>query len=428
LRAKFQPVEVFYAYAPLTGNLERLTDRNGRVTEYSYDNQHRQTKEEWRDSVGGPVIRTIASTYDLADQLTAVGDADSAYGYTLDGLGRATTITNAGTPGSPAVVLTQQFDQLSRRTGLSTTIGVTPDFVNAYQYDALSRLRELTQTDVVGGNAVADKRVVFNYNLIGQFTSIQRYGDLLGELVVNSVYSYELGTQRLSGLRYLPPAGADLANYAWTYDALGRVRTFFSANDSQDTASYFYDKTDQLTAVTHNVLTTENENYGYDLSGNRTDGQFDSDPNNRLAGDGTFTYAYDAEGNLITRTRVSNAAADDKTTLYKWDHRNRLIEVEFKNNGEATTKRVVYTYDVYDRRIGKAVDTTAPFNMVDAQVERYVYDGAETALVFNGAGALKTRYLHGPMIDQILADESFGPGKGPGKGVRARKRCQEPFS
>ncbi len=39
-----------------------------------------------------------------------------------------------------------------------------------------------------------------------------------------------------------------------------------------------------------------------------------------------------------------------------------------------TTKVVEYTYDVFNRRIGKAVDTASPFDMADAAIERYVVD------------------------------------------------------
>ncbi len=59
-----------------------MIDRNGRVTEFSYDHQHRLTSEVWRSGVGGTVLRTIASTFDAADQLTSLSDPDSAYGYT----------------------------------------------------------------------------------------------------------------------------------------------------------------------------------------------------------------------------------------------------------------------------------------------------------------------------------------------------------
>jgi RHS repeat-associated protein len=68
-----------------------------------------------------------------------------------------------------------------------------------------------------------------------------------------------------------------------------------------------------------------------------------------------------------------------------------------------------YAYDVLDRRIEKS-DTPA---VGPAYTERYVYDGEHLALKF-GASSLANRYLHGPVIDQILADEQVSSLSSPG--------------
>jgi hypothetical protein len=41
-----------------------------------------------------------------------------------------------------------------------------------------------------------------------------------------------------------------------------------------------------------------------------------------------------------------------------------------------------------------------------AEVERFVYDGDHIALVFDGEGNPTQRFLHGPAIDQVLAQEN----------------------
>jgi RHS repeat-associated protein len=80
-----------------------------------------------------------------------------------------------------------------------------------------------------------------------------------------------------------------------------------------------------------------------------------------------------------------------------------------------------YVYDVFNRRIAKAVDTTSPFTMTDAVIERYVYDditgvasldGGNVVLDFvdpDGEGSttidFERRYLYGNAVDQILAQE-----------------------
>ena len=70
-----------------------------------------------------------------------------------------------------------------------------------------------------------------------------------------------------------------------------------------------------------------------------------------------------------------------------------------------------FSYDALNRRISKAVDTT-PQDTVDAVITRFVYDGQNVVLDFvdpdgNGLGpsVLSKRYLDGPAVDQVLAQE-----------------------
>jgi RHS repeat-associated protein len=85
---------------------------------------------------------------------------------------------------------------------------------------------------------------------------------------------------------------------------------------------------------------------------------------------------------------------------YVWDYRNRLSSVTFKDAAGNVVKSIEYTYDSSDRRISKKVDGVV--------AERYVYDGANIAIVFDGAGTQTHRYLYGDGVDQILADERGG--------------------
>ncbi len=85
---------------------------------------------------------------------------------------------------------------------------------------------------------------------------------------------------------------------------------------------------------------------------------------------------------------------------------------------------VEYTYDVFDRRIGRKIDTSAPFDMANAVIERYVLDdihnglasadGGNVVLDFvdpDGSGAqaiaMSKRYLYGEAVDQLFAQEDL---------------------
>jgi RHS repeat-associated protein len=81
-----------------------------------------------------------------------------------------------------------------------------------------------------------------------------------------------------------------------------------------------------------------------------------------------------------------------------------LVGIVTKNSSNAVIERIEYTYDVYDRRIAKSVDTDGN-GVKPAEVERYVHDGENLALVFDGNGNLTERFLYGVVVDQVLAQD-----------------------
>src|SRR5262249_13147516 len=153
--------------------------------------------------------------------------------------------------------------------------------------------------------------------------------------------------------------------------------------------NYSYDATGQLTGVTG----AHSESYSFDLNGNRTMSGYVTTTGNRLQTDGTYNYTYDQEGNMLTKTRIS----DGQSWNFTWDYRNRLTDVVVKNASGTVLSSQHNTYDVFDRRIG--VSTT--INGVTTQMWT-VYDGANTYADFDGNGNLTNRYLYGLAIDQLF--------------------------
>jgi RHS repeat-associated protein len=392
----------YFAYDAANNLIER-TDRNGRVIEYVYDNLHQVIEENWID--GMSVVRTFEYTYDLAGQLLTASDPDSSYEYAYDNLGRVTQIDIDN--GGPIVVLTQTFDAAGNRTSLAAEVDSTDDFLNTYTYDHLHRMTRVTQEGQSGGNTVAEKRVDFAYNAAGQFTAIDRYKDTSGgsgNLVVETAFAYDL-IGRLTDLTHTADT-TTIADYHWDYDAFGRITfTSYDFSDGDDGSSTFsYDATGQLIEADHTAQA--DEEFEFDENGNRTMTGYDTGANNLLLSDGTFNYVYDSEGNRTSRTRISNDPADDKTVEYEWDYRNRLTRVVFKDNSNDVTKEVIYEYDVFNRRITKIIDADGEGVGVAEQTD-FIYDGQDIVLALDGEGSLTNRYLHGPAIDQILADEQI---------------------
>ena len=76
-----------------------------------------------------------------------------------------------------------------------------------------------------------------------------------------------------------------------------------------------------------------------------------------------------------------------------------MTGVTEKNSGGTVIYQASYTYDALDRRIATTVNGTTTWT---------VYDGQNTYADFSGAGTLKTRYLYGPAIDELLARTDSG--------------------
>jgi RHS repeat-associated protein len=98
---------------------------------------------------------------------------------------------------------------------------------------------------------------------------------------------------------------------------------------------------------------------------------------------------------------------------FDWDHRGRLVEIDDRSGaGQAATQIVEFTYDAFNRRISKTVDADGVGPGVE-KTTHFVYDRDDVLLDFvdaDGSGTsasptLAQRYLHGPAVDQILAQQ-----------------------
>jgi RHS repeat-associated protein len=374
----------FYTYDAV-GNLSQIVDRNNRTLSYSYDALNRQTQENWLDNIGTAIYSSTA-TYDLAGQLTAITDPDSRYTYSYDLAGRLTVVDNTGTPNTPAVILTYGYDAANNLTSVTDHINGQQKGTTAYSYDSLNRATQITQS----GNGVRDKRVDMAYDEIGQVTQLTRYADLGGgEIAADSDYLYD-SAGRLIRLTH-QKGSTTYADYQWTYDQLNRITQFISPDG---TSNYSYNDLDELIGTDSTYQS--DEQYSYDANGNRTNTGYEIGGNNQLLSDGTYRYEYDDEGNRNRRVNLQTG----EITEYQWDYRNRLIAVITKDNTDSVTKTVVYKYDAFDRRISKTISATGI-----SWSDQFVYDGENIALSFDGNGIETHRYLHGPLVDQVLADE-----------------------
>jgi RHS repeat-associated protein len=210
---------------------------------------------------------------------------------------------------------------------------------------------------------------------------------------------------------FKPGSGSSttLATYTYGYNAASEL-TIEANQDGSYT--YTYDKTGQLTGVDASGGTCGatgcDESFSYDVNGNRTMTGYTTGTGNRLTSDGTYNYTYDDNGNMLTKTRIS----DSQKYEFTFDYRNRLTQVVLKNSGGTILQQTDFTYDAFNQRIIKSFDDDGPLGPHSAAVTKTIYDGAgfgaNPYADFDGSNALTMRYLYGPAVDLILGRRSSG--------------------
>ena len=163
-----------------------------------------------------------------------------------------------------------------------------------------------------------------------------------------------------------------------------------SLTDRRGPQTFGYDTLDRLTSASHPLLGTP-QAVTCDPVGNRTTGGAVVNAGNQLTADATHSYQYDDNGNLTRKTLL----ATGNFTAYTYDAENRLTKVEDFTAGNPTASATsTYRYDGLGRRIEKVTPTGT---------RRYVYDGEDILLEYDGTNTLQARYTHGPGIDEPIA-------------------------
>ncbi|NLE36796.1 MAG: RHS repeat-associated core domain-containing protein, partial [Pirellulaceae bacterium] len=477
----------YYAY-DAAGRLSRYVDRMGRTTEYAYfasgDAEGRIQYEKWYAAGDDPEeddpVRVIEYGYafDAAGRLVefTVTDDDFdpntenvSFVYSYDAAGYLTSVAwdFAGltvASGLPDVTLAYTYAS-GDLVGTQATIGATADFNNAYTYDSFGRLTRVTQTDVAGGNPVADKRADFAYTDAGQLKTIARYADLGGaNLVATSTFTYDPSLGWLAGLVHeINNANQDVVAYAYTHQPDGQIDTLALDRDvdntlTSETRQFTYDQQGQLIQVSLDAGggPATVEQYQYDAAGNRVSATVGSASSgytpgryNRLEsvveGTDVWGFGYDAEGNLVLKfldadESGSLTTGDTEVTEYAWDHRNRLVGVysfdTFSDYATNPSQEVEYAYDYLNRLVARTVDGDREYFVYDHDAATNwglknlstskdgtipfganpATDSGQIVLQLDETGEPTHRYLWGPAVDMLLADEAVnsGPDQTPG--------------
>ncbi len=342
-------------------NLITHVDPKGQLTTNTYDDLSRLIQSVTPDN-------TIINTYDDVGNVLTTVDNDSSLSFAYNNVNNPLTVSTINVGVQPASTLTNTFNLLGNRTQLLDSAGGATQF----DYDNVNRLTQLITP--------TNNTINLSYDLTGRLTQIAHPN--------NTFVNYQYDVQgRLNNLNHKLGA-ATLANLDYVYNALGNIT---SVTEQSQTKNYGYDALQRL--LSGGTAATP-ETYTYDPVGNRIASHLSNahtvDAANKLLDDDNFTYTYDANGNLATKTAKVGGAV----TTYHYDAQNQLIQIDHPN---ATTS--TYKYDGLGRRIEKNVNGT---------ITRYIYDGEDILLEYDGTNTLQARYSHGDQTDQPLSQDRGG--------------------
>jgi RHS repeat-associated protein len=114
-----------------------------------------------------------------------------------------------------------------------------------------------------------------------------------------------------------------------------------------------------------------------------------------LLGDGVYTYAYDNEGSLTSKTKT----ATGEHWTFGYDNANELTSVTDKSSTNTLLMQATYVYDAFGQRIEKDVWTSSTGTVVT----RFGYDQGNVWVDLNGSNQLQYRRFFLDGVDQVFA-------------------------
>jgi RHS repeat-associated protein len=427
-----------YAYDALD-RLTMVTDDAGNQTKIQYDSLGRKSNildpskpamddpdmGDWNytyDANGNLVTQTDASNqtlwfgYDALSRLTqkrltsSSGTLLAQYTYdqtspTNKGIGKRTQMTAIG-----GIQSNWEYDARGRKTKATHTVpGLSGTRVFQWAYDSGDRLSSITypafpngivQTISYGYDQAwrPARMYTSNWNVYlidkASYTALDQPDQwtFYNGLVQN--YTYSSSMQRLSQLQVGSGTPASIFDRSYSYDNGGNVTAITDNKASTNNQSYAYDHRDRLTSWTLNGTT---QTYAYNEIGNLTSkaGTAYTYPAAGAARPHTPTsvggasYAYDANGNLT--------GGSGRT--YTWTVDNLPASVSQTSGSES------YSYDADGERV-KVVRGSTSTVYLEGLWEEVVGGAAKAYYSFNGQVAVM--YTSSPSAFTYLHNDHLG--------------------
>ena len=334
------------------GNLLEMVDAKGQIFSYAYDDLGRQT-DSWSPETGAAYLEIthVHTDYDGNNNVTRITETKTG------GAGPLTDVT---------VNSYDDFDRLEESIQRGTSVGHT-------YYD--NGNRKTVTTDAGTTTYTYDDRNRLKTSTVGADVTTWTYrDDNLKKSIVypNSTetrYTYNETTIRLEGIEHRNTATDTLiSSYAYTHDANGnRLSQVEVQEGASETTTYTYDALDRLVNFTVTGAATTETVYTYESYNRKTElvtengtvtkrRTFTYDETNWLtqiedttdeAAPFTIDYAYDNNGNTLTKT---NSSLANRVENFSYDSRNQLTQVT-RGPPESLENLGFYDYNASGMRV-----------------------------------------------------------------------------
>lgn len=363
----------------------------------------------------------MTTSYDAQGRVTQIAGPEGRVNYEYDDLGRKIRTYTTDETGNVVNDFRYSYDELGR---LETV-------------EAIERNDVLVDSDGDPSNGSQPETTRYEYDIVGNLDEVYKPNGVIEDFVYDEL-------NRLTKLTHYKPDATPndlsdnekLAEFAYTVLSNGKrsgaTETFWYDEDGNgtpeahtNTVTWEYDELGRLTDETFSDPDFIDSIYTYDLTGNRT--KLEKDTNGDGLIDETTRYTYDANDRLFKEEVEDDGDGDfdDKVTTYGYDHTQQTSK-EVKEDGELKTN-TSFAYDLQGR-MEVVIKETLDANGDVTQRERTTYDynamGIRISALHevDGEGdgtyetATKTEYLNDPQnhtgYSQVLQETVIDPATG----------------
>lgn len=353
------------------GNVINETDPNGNLKTYEYDLMDKLTRKVLPDN-------TYSYTYTDSGKVASLSDNDSAFSFTYITIHGEEYVQSIEQQilDIPTSIQTQSYNAAGMRVGLNSAFGSY-----SYNYDNSYRL--------IGVSNSKGESFSFGYDQANRLVSISRPNSITS---TNTFDANSFLTQILH-----KNSSVTISNFDYARDAIGNRSSMTTKYGKHD---YQYDDEGQLLSGSHPEADAlhQLEKFTYDDLGNRvTDnqGSFNYDDKKyRLEEDYKYVYAYNQNGNLVTK---QEKGLSGKVWNFTYSSENQLVSVDMSDTGGLA--RVEYSYDALGRRTQKKV-----MKGENTSVRKYVYDSNEIIAELDEDNSVLATYTHSSLrTDDVLS-------------------------